>query len=266
MGQREQESSLRELYAENLQRLFKALSFCAANHIHLYRVPCGIFPLNDEPAGERVLQEFGDAASKFGPRAKHLGIRVLMHPDQFVVLNSEKPHVVTQSIHILSRHALVFDRLQLPRSPWSALILHGGKTGRGKELIHTIGCLPENIRSRLVLENDEYAYSAEESLTICRAAGVPMVFDAHHHVLKEKLANYEDPSVAVFVEAARGTWPRADWQLAHISNGDFVQRRPAQQADQAIPLALFSVPWVEVEAKAKERAIRRLRKLWPELR
>ena len=149
-----------------------------------------------------------------------------MHPDQFVVLNSEKPHVVTQSIHILSRHALVFDRLQLPRSPWSALILHGGKTGRGKELIHNIGHLPESIRSRLALENDECAYSAEESLGICRAAEVPMVFDAHHHVIKEKLASYEDPSVAACVEAARGTWPRADWQLATSPMGQLRSTTP----------------------------------------
>ena len=47
--------------------------------------------------------------------------------------------------------------------------------------------LPEAVRLRLVLENDEYAFGAAEILDVCRRAGVPMVFDAHHHVIREKL-------------------------------------------------------------------------------
>lgn len=261
-----QEAALHDLYADNLQRLFKALSYCAANNIRMYRALCGIFPLNDETVGMQVLKKFKQAANAFGPQAERLRVRVLMHPDQFVVLNSERQTVIDQSLHILSRHALVFDMLGLPRSPWSALIIHGGKSGRAADLIRVLRELPVNIRTRLALENDERAYSAAEILEICQQTGLPMVFDPHHHVIKDKLTSYEHPSVAGFIAAARKTWPNPDWQVAHISNGagSFADARHSELITN-FPSALFHVPWVEVEAKGKENAIRHLRKLWPQL-
>lgn len=46
-----------------------------------------------------------------------------------------------------------------------------------------------------------------------------MVFDAHHHVLKEKLNGFEDPSIREFTELARNTWPDPTWQIVPLSNG-----------------------------------------------
>lgn len=261
-----QEACLRDLYADNLQRLFKALVYCQHNHIRLYRMLCGVFPLNDEPVGDQVLNSFSNAARHFGLRAEAAGVRVLMHPDQFVVLNSEKPEVVRQSVRIVARHARVFDLLGLPESTWSTLILHGGKAGRSRELVNEITALPSNVRSRLALENDEHAYSAQAIMEICEQAKVPMVFDPHHHVVKEKLETYAHPSIADYVRLARGTWPNPDWQLAHVSNGAaFFRDSRHSELITDFPPALFAVPWVEVEAKAKQDAIFDLRRRWPTL-
>src|SRR5215218_5761413 len=156
---------------------------------------------------------------EIGRRLKRLGIRVVLHPDQFVVLNRESPAVAATSRLIMDKHARAFDLLGLPRSPWSAMILHGGKGGRGDELVRVIRDLPANVRRRLVLENDEFTFGAAEILDICRRAKVPMVFDCHHHVIKEKLDSYEHPSVARFTRAARPTWPDPSWQMVHLSNG-----------------------------------------------
>ena len=98
---------------------------------------------------------------------------------------------------------------------------------------------------------------------MCRRAGVPMVFDAHHHVVHEGLDCYDHPSVAEMVEAARTTWPVPEWQLVHISNG----RSPSATATTAtsstsMPAAYRRVPWIEVEAKHKELAIERLTAEW----
>jgi UV DNA damage endonuclease len=158
------------------------------------------------------------------------------------------------------------DLLEQPRSPWALLELHGGKSNRAERLVEVIGQLPEAIGARLALENDEYGYSATGILEICQAAGVPMVFDAHHHVCYEGLTSYEDPSIAEMVLAARETWPAPEWQLVHISNGraafgdrqhsDFIQRLPSAYAD---------LPWIEVEAKKKELAIDQLRADWEQI-
>ena len=256
-------AALRDLYADNLRRLSAAIDFCVKRKILLYRLTSDLFPQSEEGVGADVLAAMSADLGATGQRATASGIRLLMHPDQFVVLSSEKPHVVENSVNILRRHGRLLDLLRQPRSPWAALEIHGGKSGRGAELVDVILRLPDEVRTRLVLENDEYAYSASEILGICRRAGVPMVFDVHHHVVHEKLDSYDDPGIARMVAEARSTWPDPEWQVAHISNGrgSFGDARHADFVDE-MPLAYREVPWIEVEAKQKERAIARLRRRW----
>jgi UV DNA damage endonuclease len=262
----EQAPKLRDLYAQNMAVLFNALQFCAKHKIFLYRMPSEPFPMSEHSTGKKVLLEMNELLATFGPQAEQLGIRVLMHPDQFVVLNSLSPHVVTQSVGILERYGFIFDLLKLPRSTWAPFIIHGGKTGRPDELVSVIQDLPATIRARLVLENDERAYSAREILDICQRAGVPMVFDPHHHIVKEKLDSYEHTSIADMVRKSRDTWPHPEWQLAHISNGrEFFGDPRHSDLINTMPTALLTVPWVEVEAKAKEEAIFQMRIRFPEL-
>jgi|SRR5688572_9887813 len=253
-------AALETLYWANLARLHGAISFCRRNDIRLYRATSGLFPMSDDALGTAVLESLAANLSSIGRRVRRLGIRVVLHPDQFVVLNSESASVAATSRLILEKHGRAFDLLKLPRSPWSAMIIHGGKSGRGDELIRAIRDLRPSVRRRLVLENDEYAYGAAEILDVCRRAGVPMVFDCHHHVIKEQLDSYEHPNVRRFTRAARDTWPDPSWQLVHVSNGaaGFRDRNHSEFID-AIPSAYAAVPWIEVEARGKERAIDRLR-------
>lgn len=256
--------TLLQLYWENLQRLHGTLTYCHRKAIRLYRATSALFPLSDAPVGAAALESLSANLASVGRRAERLGIRVVLHPDQFVVLNSESPKVVQTSKLIMAKHGRAFDLLGLPRSTWSAMILHGGKSGRADELVETIRALPDDARTRLVLENDEYAYGAADILDICRRAGVPMVFDAHHHVIKEGLADYEHPSVRRFTAAARDTWSDPGWQMVHLSNGkDGVADRNHSEFITAFPSAFADVPWIEVEARGKEIAIERLRRDWP---
>lgn len=259
----EQEQALRNLYTENLNRLHDALSFCAHEGIRLYRLSSAVFPFSDEPIGLAILQEQTDRLQLVGQRASELGIRLVLHPDQFVVLNSDRPEVIENSIKILTAHARNFDLMGLPQSPWSLMNIHGGKGDRADRLISVIRNLPDSIRLRLTLENDEYTYSTRDILQICRAVDIPMVFDAHHHAIHEKLETYEDPSVAEMVAEARSTWKVPEWQLVHISNGDQFFTDPRHSDLIAImPSSYRDVPWIEVEAKQKELAIAKLRQEW----
>ncbi|MBH8574494.1 UV DNA damage repair endonuclease UvsE [Nostocaceae cyanobacterium CENA369] len=261
----ERESALRELYRHNLQCLHNALSFCQENKIRLYRMPSGLFPMSDleDEIGANILEEMSADLSKIGQRAQALDIRMVLHPDQFVVLSSDSPEVVRNSIKILEGQALTLDLLGLPRSPWSLMNIHGGKSQRAEQLIKVISQLPEAIKSRLTFENDEYAYSSEEILAVCQQAGVPMVFDAHHHICHENLDSYNHPSVALIFYAARETWANPDWQLVHISNGEqaFNDRKHSDLIT-AMPDVYHQAPWIEVEAKHKEEAIAHLRSWW----
>lgn len=257
----EREAALKELYLSNLNRLDAALSFCQQHQIPLYRITCGLFPLSDmeDEIGGRILEEMRADLSQIGKRSQQLGIRMVLHPDQYVVLSSDSPQVVENSIKILTGHARTLDLLGLPRSPWSLMNIHGGKSQRIDRLVEVVSQLPEEIRNRLTFENDEYAYSSKEILEVCQRTGVPMVFDAHHHICHEKVDSYEDPSVAEMFYAARETWANPEWQLVHISNGEtaFNDRQHSDYIT-VMPSVYREAPWIEIEAKAKEEAIARL--------
>ena len=255
-----QRKLLEDLYRDNIQTFDNAMRYCEAEGIGLYRIPSSIFPFADEDIGREVLAPFSATLARSGRRAIERGIRLVMHPDQFVVLSSDSEGVVANSVKILQMHADIMDLLEQPRSPWALLEIHGGKGKRADALVERIAQLPDAIRCRLGLENDEYAYGAEEIHAICMRAGVPMVFDAHHHVVHDRLDSYEDPSVGAMLLKARDTWANPAHQLVHISNGreGFNDRQHADLIG-VMPSSYLAAPYIEIEAKMKEEAIRGLR-------
>lgn len=263
----ERREALSAIYAENVRRLAGAIEYCHARGIRMYRIPTGLFPFSDSEHGADLVEPLTPELASVGRRAAEIGIRLVSHPDQFVVLSSDAPHVVANSIRMLEAEARVFDLLGLPRSPWASMNVHGGKGGRADALVSRVRDLPDAIRLRLTFENDERAYGAETILDVCQRTGTAMVFDAHHHTCNRRLESYDDPSVAEYVEASRETWPDPTWQQAHISNGIDGPTDPRHSDFIALmPAAYASVPWIEVEAKAKELAVTRLRETWPPAR
>ncbi|UVW29286.1 UV damage endonuclease UvsE [Massilia sp. H6] len=251
---------LEDIYRDNIQTFDKALAYCLAEKIGLYRIPSSIFPFADEDIGRAVLAPFATTLGRSGRRALDLGIRLVMHPDQFVVLSSDSEGVVANSIKILQMHAEIMDLLEQPRSPWALLEVHGGKGQRADALVERIALLPDGIRCRLGLENDEYAYGADEIHDICMRSSVPMVFDAHHHIVHAKLSSYEDPSVGAMLRKARATWANPAHQLVHISNGrESFNDRQHSDLISVMPSSYLAAPYIEIEAKLKEEAIRGLR-------
>ncbi|WP_414657010.1 UV DNA damage repair endonuclease UvsE [Deinococcus sp. VB343] len=259
----EREAKLLDLYSSNIKTLRGAAEFCAARGIRLYRLSSSLFPMLDllgDDTGAAVLDHLAPLLLEAGHAFADAGIRVLMHPEQFIVLNSDRPEVREASVRAMSAHARVMDGLGLERSTWNLLLLHGGKGGRGAELQAIIPDLPDAVRLRLGLENDERAYSPAELLPICEATGTPLVFDAHHHVVHDKLDSQEDPSVREWVLRSRATWQPPEWQIVHLSNGiDGPQDRRHAHLIADFPSAYADVPWIEVEAKGKEEAIAALR-------
>jgi len=258
-----QREMLRVIYGENINRTGNAIEFCAANGINLYRLTSGLFPFSDEPIGAEILDDFAEQLSITGRKAIANNLRIVMHPDQFVVLSSDSENVIENSVKILKMHARTLDLLEQPRSEWAIMNIHGGKGDRTDKLVESVGKLPDEIRSRIAFENDEHAYSSEQILEVCRRASVPMVFDAHHHVCREKLDDYNHESVAEMFWAARTTWKSSENQLVHISNGrEHFQDRAHHDLVFTMPEVFRFAPWIEVEAKHKEIAIEKLKSEW----
>lgn len=179
------------------------------------------------------------------------------------------------SVRTLEAEALILDRLGCDRSPWAAINIHGGKGDRADRLIDVINQLPLAVKSRLTLENDERCYTPEDLLPICKATGVPMVYDIHHHRVSHKLDSYDCPETNKAFASASWTWAEAtahkqeitpkllaSWQLCHISNG---RAAPLDRAHADLitscPAWLAQEAWLDVEAKHKDRAIVQLRRI-----
>lgn len=260
----EQTAMLRDLYRDNLARLNLAIAFCRDNQINLYRLTSALFPFADTEIGAGVLAEIAEEMRLTGGRAIAQGLRIVLHPDQFCVLSSDSPHVIENSILILRTHGMIFDMLGLPRSTWAAMNIHGGKGDRSDRLVSVIRDLPDEIRTRLVLENDEHAYNSAQILDVCRRADVPMCFDAHHHICQGSYSSYEHESVSHYLDAARETWgDHREWQLTHISNGlEYFNDPKHGHLVTVMPSSYSRAAWIEVEAKGKEEAIWKLREEW----
>ena len=267
LPRREQLGRLAELGAANAESLLAALRFCAAHGIGSFRISSPILPIKTHPTvGYRVEELPGadDLVAGFrrcGEFARAQGIRTGFHPDQFVVLNSPNPDIVARSVADLESQAEIAE--------WTnadTVNIHGGggygdKPAALERFRRNLELLSPRARARLTVENDDRTFTPADLLPLCRAEGVPLVYDAHHHRCLP-----DDLTVERATEAARATWRKRE-PLFHISSPieGWHGPKPERHHDYIDPKD-FPAAWrsgaltVEVEAKAKELAVGRLQR------
>lgn len=263
LGFSDKENALETIYSNNIETFKSAIQYCKDNNIGMYRVTSDLFPmLGIDEIGVSLFNEFKDELRAVGNLAKKYKIRVVMHPDQFNVLSSDNNETVSNSIQNLHYHALTFDYMGLSESRYNLINIHGGKADRIKQLITVVNLLPNNIKNRLTFENDENSYSVDDLIQVYEATGVSVLFDFHHHLVMNKLKNYSSGYMEVAYEKAVNTWTDKSLVTTHISNGTTtLHDRRHSDYIELFPEFIKEVPWVEVEARAKNLAIDRLKTL-----
>ena len=257
---------LANLALENAASLRRALGYCAAHGIGAFRVNSQILPLKTHPQAGYAVEDLPQAdaiVSAFqacGETARALGIRLSFHPDQFILLSARDEAIVAASVRELVYQAEVAEWVNADVINLHAGGAYGDKPAALRRLAGVIETLPAAVRKRLTLENDDRTYTPRDLLPLCLAAGVPLVYDAHHHrCLPDGL------SVEEATERARETWTREP--LVHLSSprDGYASKRPGPHHDFIRPADLPAV-WrtmdltLEVEAKAKEVAIAQLQR------
>lgn len=266
LGRAEADSRLSTLCLANADALLAALRYCAATGIGCFRVNSQVLPLKTQPTfgyeaaalpdGEAIVARFR-ACGEF---ARDHGLRTCFHPDQFVVLNSRRPEVVAASLRELEYQAEVAEWIGA-----DVINVHGGgafgdKPAALADFARALDRLSTRARSRLTVENDDRVFTPSDLLPTCRAAGIPLVYDAHHH-----RCNPDGLSVEEATAAALETWDREP--LFHISSPihGWDGPRVGPHHDFIDPVD-FPACWrsldvtVEVEAKAKEVAVLQLKR------
>ena len=206
----------------NLNSLNKILDNNIGNNIKLFRISSDLIPFGDK-ALEYIdwKKEFKCEFEKIGQKIKENNLRVSFHPGQYTVLNSPKEEVVKNATMDLKYHCNVLDLMNLDKN--HKIILHVGGVYGNKELatkrfIENYKKLDENIKNRLVIENDDKSYNVDDLLYINSQIEIPLVFDnLHNEINPAKTKRNEEEIIKIFAK----TWKKSDGkQKTHYSQQD----------------------------------------------
>jgi len=177
--------NLIEKLESNLNCLGKILEYNLKNNLLFFRISSDLIPFASHPICKfDWIDYFKEDFRKIGNFIKNNNMRISMHPDQFVLINSLKKDVTQRSIRELEYHCNVLDAMKLDDS--AKVQIHiGGVYGNKKEsimrFIANYQRLPKMIKNRLAIENDERLYSLKDCLIISEKVDMPVILDTFHH-------------------------------------------------------------------------------------
>ena len=212
------------------------------------------YRVEELPGGDEIVAKF----LRCGDFARANDIRTGFHPDQFVVLGTPDDSLAGRSIADLESQAEIAEWVHA-----DTVNIHGGggygdKPAALERFRRNLNLLSTRARSRLTVENDDRTFTPSDLLPLCRVEKLPLVYDAHHHRCCPDELTVEEATAA-----ALETWDREP--LFHLSSPleGWEGAKPERHHDFIDPKD-FPAAWldqeltVEVEAKAKERAVARL--------
>jgi UV DNA damage endonuclease len=258
---------------DNMNALQRILLWNVEHHITLFRITSALIPFGSHPinSGEwKYVHK--EQFIRIGNFIRDNGIRVSMHPGQYSVLNSPDVNVYEQAVRELNYHNVIMDLMELDSS--HKIIIHGGGVYNDKKnsmhlLVERILLLPEKLQRRLVIENDDRSYNAEDIYRICKDTGIPGIFDIFHH---QCLSSFTEFDLNKIILLFKETWFSTERQKIHYSNQadgknkgahsdtiDLKQFAKFYQTIQSMELDIM------LETKDKQNSVLLLRKVFREL-
>ena len=198
-----------ETVDNNLNCLEEILKYNVDNNFLFFRISSDLVPFASHSICNFNWQNyFKSKFEKIGSFIDENDIRISMHPDQFIVLNSKNNLVVKRSIKELQYHSDILDLMGLKNDAKIQLHIggaYGDKKSSIKRFINVYRSLSENIKSRLVIENDDHIFNINDCLNLSFKTDIPILFDYLHHLTYN---NNED--VDYCLKSIEQTWNNVD--------------------------------------------------------
>ena len=235
------EEKLLTIIEHNLNALYNQCIYNIAHNILLFRISSDIIPFAGSPVNSLDWARlFEEQFNRIGSLIRQSGMRVSMHPGQYTVLNSPDAQVVANAAADLEWHTRFLDALGV--SGENRIILHvGGVYGDKHSAMNRFADhfrrLSPEVRSRIVIENDERLFSAEDVLSLHERIGAPVIYDnlhqevyeghptESHHEVFEKITT---ASHRELIHRCGRTWSKRDGRpKIHYSQQDTGKRKGA---------------------------------------
>jgi len=215
----------------SLEYVDQILDYLKVRRIEMYRLSSDLAPYAthpDMPQFHSMVAESDAELQAIGRKARELGVRLSFHPSQFVLLNSPDETLTKKSIWDLASQAEMLDRMGLGDE--AVLVTHvGGVYGDHAESrarwARRWPTLPEPVRRRLVLENDDIRFSAADVLWVHGETGVRCVFDYQHYWC----LNPEGLDMVDALTRILATWPVGQRPKIHFSTPRMEMRELTRQ-------------------------------------
>jgi UV DNA damage endonuclease len=175
-----------ECVSHNIRETEKLIDYCIANGYKIIRLSSDIIPFASHDVATNIdwMQKYHVDFKHIGNKIKQNNMRVSLHPGQYSSnINSPDKNVVIHSFKELIYHSNILNLLGVDGD----IVTHvggvyGDKNTAMKRFITMYNKLPERVKNRLVLENDDKSYTIHDVIKIHKYTNIPIVFDYHHHI------------------------------------------------------------------------------------
>ena len=175
-----------------------------------------------------VQNELARLFAPIGETARANDVRLSFHPDQFVVLASDRDEVVNKSIEEFEYHCDMVRMMGYGKTFQDFKVNVHISGRRGPQGIRDVyNRLSPEARNTLTLENEEYTHGLLDCLSLSDL--VPTVLDIHHNWIREgEYIQPTDPIVQRVIDSWRGVRPTMHYSVSREDVlGDFsVTDRP----------------------------------------
>lgn len=234
------------------------------------RLSSEMFPFaSHKEYGYKLAPFASEALAQAGQVIAELGHRVSVHPGQFTQLGSPRKDVLESSYRDLEYHSEMLQLLKLPpqQNRDAVMILHmggvfGDKAATLDRFRENYAVLSQDIKNRLVLENDDVSWSVHDLLPICEELNIPLVLDYHHHNIVFDASEVREGTqdIMALYDRIAATWSRKNiTQKMHYSEpvpAAITPRQRRKHSDRVATLPPCSTTMdLMIEAKDKEQAV-----------
>ena len=149
-----------------------------------------------------------------GETARANDVRLSFHPDQFVVLASDRDEVVNKSIEEFEYHCDMVRWMGYGKSFQDFKVNVHISGRRGPQGIRDVyNRLSPEARNTLTLENEEYTHGLTDCLSLSDL--VPTVMDIHHNWIREgEYISHNDDRVKMVIDSWRGVRPTLHYSVS----------------------------------------------------